>query len=163
MTIAEEPRVQHVSFEELLEKGGYIVYNHVGCSMMPLLRQRRDIIEIRKKGPERCKKYDVALYKRGNKYILHRVLKVLPEGYLIAGDNCVFVERDITDENILGVMTRVRRNGRDVAMDNPWYRLYVHLWCDCYPLRMLILRCAFLARAAAHRLLSPLKKLVFKK
>lgn len=163
MNKTAEPRVQYVSFEELLEKDGYIVYTNVGCSMMPLLRQRRDIIEIRKKGPERCKKYDVALYKRGDKYILHRVLKVLPDGYLIAGDNCVFVERDITDENILGVMTRVRRNGRDVAMDNPWYRLYVHLWCDCYPLRMLILRCAFLARAAAHRLLSPLKKLIFKK
>ena len=158
-----EPRVQYVSFEELLEKDGYIVYTNVGCSMMPLLRQRRDIIEIRKKGPERCKKYDVALYKRGEKYILHRVLKVLPDGYLIAGDHNTFVERDVTDKMILGVMTRVIRNGKDIYMDNPRYRLYVHLWCDCWPLRMLILRCLFLARAAAHRLLSPLKKLIIKK
>ncbi len=157
------PRVQHITFEELLEKDGYLVYTNVGCSMMPLLRQRRDIIEIRKKGPERCKKYDVALYKRGDKYILHRVLKVLPEGYLIAGDNCVFVERDITDANILGVMTRVRRNGKDIAVDNPWYRLYVHLWCDCWPVRMLILRCKFLVWRAAYRVLSPVKKAIFKK
>ena len=158
-----EPRVQYVSFEELLEKDGYIVYTNVGCSMMPLLRERRDIIEIRKKAPGRCKKYDAVLYKRGDKYILHRILKVLPEGYLIAGDHNAFVERDVTDGMILGVMTRVIRNGKDIYMDNPWYRLYVHLWCDCWPLRMLILRCLFLARQAARRVLSPGGKPVSRK
>ena len=132
--------MQYVSFEELLEKNGYLVYTNVGYSMLPLLRQRRDIIEIRKKEPGRCKRYDAVLYKRGDMYILHRVLKVLPKGYLIAGDNNTFVERDVTDGMILGVMIRVIRNGKDIYMDNPWYRLYVHLWCDCWPLRMLILR-----------------------
>ena len=117
-----------------------MVYTNVGFSMLPLLRQYRDIIEIRRKEPGRCKKYDVVLYKRGDMYILHRILKVLPEGYLIAGDHNTFVERDITDDRILGVMRRVIRSGRDIYMDNPWYRLYVHLWCDCWPLRMLILR-----------------------
>ena len=108
--------------------------------MYPLLRQRRDIIEIRKKEPGRCKKYDVVLYKRGEKYILHRILRVLPDGYLIAGDNNTFLERDITDARILGVMKRVVRDGKDIYMDDPKYRLYVHLWCDFYPVRMAILR-----------------------
>ena len=151
------------TIQTYLDKTGYLIYTNVGCSMMPLLRQRRDIIEIRKKDSDRCKKYDVVLYTRGEKYILHRVLKVLPEGYLIAGDHNTFVERDVTDGMILGVMTRVIRNGKDIYMDNPWYRLYVHLWCDCYPLRMLILRCKFLAFRVAHWLLSPLKKMIFKK
>lgn len=140
MTKAENPNAVFYTFEDFLETKGFILYTNVGCSMMPLLRQRRDIIEIRKKEAGRCKKYDVALYKRGNMYILHRVLRVLPEGYLIAGDNNTFVERDVTDEMILGVMTRVIRNGKDIYMDNPRYRLYAHLWCDCWPLRMLILR-----------------------
>lgn len=107
---------------------------------MPLLRQRRDMIEIRKKEPGRCKKYDVVLYKRDGKYILHRILRVLPSGYLIAGDHNTFVERDITDADILGVMKRVIRDGKNITMDDPLYRLYVHLWCDCYPLRMFFLR-----------------------
>ena len=107
---------------------------------MPLLRQRQDMIEIRKKQPGRCKKYDVVLYKRGDTYILHRILRVLPTGYLIAGDHNTFVERDITDADILGVMKRVIRDGKNITMDNPVYRLYVHLWCDCYPLRMFLLR-----------------------
>lgn len=129
-----------VTFEEVLEREGKFVYTNVGYSMMPLLRQYKDIIEITKKAPGRCKKYDVVLYKRGEKYVLHRILKVLPDGYLIAGDHCKVVERDIKDTNILGVMTRVNRNGKDITPDNILYKAYVHLWCDVYPIRMLLLR-----------------------
>ena len=128
------------SFEELLNEKGCFVYTAVGISMLPFLRRRRDVIEIQKKGPERLKKYDVVLYKRRDRYILHRILKVLPDGYLIAGDNCTAVERDIKDENILGVMTRVKRNGKILTLDNPLYKMYVHLWCDCYPVRMFLLK-----------------------
>ncbi|MBR0463694.1 MAG: S26 family signal peptidase [Clostridia bacterium] len=146
------------TFEELLARDGYFVYTNVGGSMLPLLRQRQDIIEIHAKGPERCKKYDVALYKRGEKYILHRVLKVLPQGYLIAGDNNAFIERDVTDDMILGVMTRVLRNGKSITPDKFWYRCYVHLWCDCYPLRFFILRALRIAWAVGHRIKVAVKK-----
>lgn len=131
---------ENYSFENLLENKGFILYTNVGYSMMPLIRQRRDIMEIHKKGPERCKKYDVVLYKRGSRYILHRILRVLPEGYLIAGDHNTFVETDITDDMILGVMTRVIRDGESITPENFWYKVYVHLWCDCYPVRMKIIR-----------------------
>ena len=95
---------------------------------------------MRKKEPGRCKKYDVVLYKRDNKYILHRILKVLPDGYIIAGDHNVFIETDIKDKDILGVMKRVVRDGKSITPDNIWYKIYVHLWCDVYPVRMMILR-----------------------
>ena len=141
-------RVDYHTFEEFLEEKGFITYTNVGCSMLPLLRERKDIIEIRRKGEERCKKYDVVLYRRGNRYILHRILKVLPDGrYLIAGDHNVFVEKDITDDRILGVMTRVLRNGKNITPDNFWYKVYVHLWCDAYPVRIFLLKVkAFICR-----------------
>lgn len=128
------------SFEDMLEEKGAFVYTNVGRSMQPLLRQQRDVIEIKKKDTERCKKYDVVLYKRGDIYVLHRILRVLPDGYIIAGDHNVFVETDIKDENILGVMTKVIRDGKTITPDNVLYKMYVHLWCDFYPLRMCILR-----------------------
>ena len=53
------------SFEEELERSGSIVFTNKGVSMMPLLRQNRDLMVIEKKGPARCKKYDVILFKRG--------------------------------------------------------------------------------------------------
>lgn len=153
-----EPTVEHMTFEDVLDKDGALVYTNVGVSMMPLLRQRKDIIEIRKKESGRCKKYDVVLYKRGTHYILHRIIKVLPDGYWILGDHCIHVEKDIKDENILGVMTRVRRNGKEITPDNIWYKLYVHLWCDVYPVRMLLLR----IRWFIYRCLSFVKRRLIK-
>ena len=41
--------------------------------------------------------------------------------------------------DILGAMKRVVPDGKDITMDNFLYRLYVHLWRDCYPLRMFLL------------------------
>ncbi len=135
-----EPTVQYFKFEDLLLKDGYLVFTNVGVSMMPLLRQKRDIIEIRRKESGRCKKYDVVLYKRKDRYILHRIVKVLPDGYYIVGDHCTRLEKDIKDENILGVMTRIIRNGKTITPDNVWYKIYVHIWCDFYPIRFMVLR-----------------------
>ena len=151
------PEKKYYSFEEILNEKGYIVYTNVGYSMLPLLRQRKDIIEIHRKSGK-CKKYDAVFYKRGNKYILHRILKVLPEGYLIAGDHCTKIERDVTDEMILGVMTKVIRNGKTILPDNMWYKMYVHLWCDVYPVRMMILKIEFWIR----RLLSGVKRMILR-
>lgn len=131
---------ENYSFERMLSEKGYIIYTNIGYSMLPLLRQRRDIIEIRPCNEERCRKYDVVLYKRGEMYVLHRILKVLPKRYIIAGDHNTFVERDVTDAQIIGVMNRIIRDGREIKMDNVCYRLYVHLWCDPYPIRMFLIR-----------------------
>lgn len=138
------------SFEEILQTQGYLVYTNVGRSMMPLLRERRDIIEIRNL-TGRPKKYDVVLYKRRNRYILHRVLRVLPEGYIIAGDHNTFIEKDVTDDMILGIMTRVIRNGKSVTPDNMWYKIYVHIWCDLYQARMKIIRTKYKSIRALRR------------
>ncbi len=153
------PQAKVYSFEELLAQDGYLIYTNVGISMLPLLRQRRDVIEIRAKGPGRCGKYDIVLYRRGNKYILHRILKVLPQGYVIAGDHNTFREYDVTDGMILGTVHRIIRNGREITMDNRLYRLYVHLWCDFYPVRAGILS----GKVRLWRLLSRIKRAVLKR
>ena len=50
------------SFEELLKRDGKLVYTNVGVSMMPLLRQHRDVMVIaRVPEGERLKKYDAQL------------------------------------------------------------------------------------------------------
>ena len=151
-----------VTFEELLQKRGFLAYTIRGRSMMPLLRQKKDVVIIRRKGEERCKKNDVVLYRYRNgnelKYILHRILEVRPDDYVIAGDNNAFLEYGITDQQILGVMTSIRRNGEDISPDNKLYRLYVHLWCDCYPARMRIIK----GRNKVRNLLSNLKHWVVK-
>ncbi len=150
---ATEPAVKYVSFEDLLKNDGYLVYTNVGVSMMPLLREHRDIVEIRYKDPSsRCKRYDVVLYKRGGKYILHRVLKVRPQDYVICGDHNIWREYGITDGQILGVMARVIRDRKSIYPSSRKYKIYVHLWCDFYHLRAVILYLKMLSRAAGHKI-----------
>ena len=145
------------SFEDLLQEKGCFVYTNIGTSMMPLLRQKRDIIEIQKKGTDRCKKYDVVLYKCENRYILHRIIKVRPNDYVIVGDHCIRREYGITDTMILGIMTRVIRNGRTIDVNtNKLYKIYVHLWCDFYPVRVWLL----ILKQFALRLGHDIKKLL---
>ena len=148
-----KPEKNHITIEESLEQNGYFIYTNVGSSMMPFLRHRKDIIEIRKKENERCKRYDIVLYKHANQYILHRVLRVLPDGkYIIAGDNNTFLEKDITDDHILGVVTQVIRNGKTIKMDDWRYLTYVHLWSDFYPIRKGILKTKVLLHNLKKRL-----------
>lgn len=128
------------TFEDILTSKGFFAYTNVGTSMLPLLRQRRDIIEICAKKPSvRCKRYDVVLYKLEGKYILHRILKVRSNDYVLCGDHNIWKEYGITDKQILGVMTRVIRDGKSITPDNIWYKIYVHLWCSFYPIRVMIL------------------------
>lgn len=144
---------KEVTFEEELETHGSIVYTNVGVSMMPLLRQGRDLMVIQKKPEGRCKKYDAVLYRVGNRYILHRILKVRAHDYVIAGDNCIHREYGITDAQILGVLTQVLRDGKRIDVKKSFkYRLYVHLWCDFFHIRVLILKAIYLLGIARRKL-----------
>lgn len=128
------------TFEEEIQRTGKLVYTNVGDSMLPLIRQGRDLLVIsRVEG--RLKKYDVPLYKRDSgQYVLHRILKVRDKDYVICGDNRYHREYGITDRHIIGVLTGIVRDGREISMKSLPYRLYVHLWCDFFWVRALILK-----------------------
>ena len=53
-----------MTFEEVLEREGRLVYTNVGISMLPLLRQGKDLFVVEKRGPERLRAGDVVLYRR---------------------------------------------------------------------------------------------------
>ena len=114
------------SIEDYLNENGSLTYSNVGTSMMPLLRQGRDLFIVRPKSPgERFGVGDVILYKRPpEQYVLHRVVEVLPDGYIILGDNCVRREVGIPDSEILGVMTGFVRDGKEHSVTEHGYRLY---------------------------------------
>lgn len=135
------------SFEEEIKKSGRIIYTNVGDSMMPYIKQGRDVLVISEVNG-RLNKYDVPLYKRDSgQYVLHRILKVRENDYVICGDNRWNKEYGITDRHIIGILTGVIRDGQEIPVTSRKYRIYVHLWCDLFPVRAFILRvCQFLKR-----------------
>lgn len=142
---------ESVSYEEELQKNGKIIRTNVGISMMPLLREGRDVMIIERPSG-RLKKYDVPLYKRNGQYVLHRIIRVKPDGYDIIGDNCVRVEKDVKDEQVIGVLTGVIRGGKEISFDSFGYKLYYHLWCDFLYIRIFILKIKFLCLGAIRRI-----------
>lgn len=136
--------------EDILKEEGVYVSITSGISMYPLLRDRKDTIVVRPcKG--RLKKYDVPLYRSGERYILHRILKVNPDHYVIRGDNCVQKEY-VADDQILGVLTQIYRNGKLVSTDDFCYRSYAKIWTLIYPLRYLYKRIRSCAGKCFRRL-----------
>ena len=129
------------AFEQTLQTEGVLFYRIEGVSMQPMLRQKRDTVVVRQ--PQgRLSKLDIALYRRpSGKYVLHRVVRVLPEGYIIRGDNCFFDETDITDREIIGVLTAFVRKGKERKASDRAYRLYARVWVACYPFRCFLHKC----------------------
>lgn len=124
------------SYEDYLEEHGSLTYHFSGVSMLPLLRQGKDFYTVVKKGKERCRKYDVVLYRRPPKqYVLHRIVEVREHDYVILGDNCISKEYGITDDDILAVMTSFTRKDREHSVQELPYRIYSRVWYGIYPLR----------------------------
>ena len=146
-----------MTLEQLLARDGWLAYTNKGVSMMPLLRQNRDVMVIERKGDARCKKLDAVLFKRPGRigrgtYVMHRVLRVNGDStYWIVGDNCVSGET-VAEENVIGILTAVVRDGKTIPVTDRWYRLYVNTWCRCYPLRIAILRAKHLAGRCLRKL-----------
>jgi hypothetical protein len=125
----------------VLENHGEFRIYPKGTSMLPMIRQKKDSVVL-VKNKEALKKYDVILYRRENgQYVLHRIIKVLPDYYVLSGDNQVVKETFCKNGQIIGVISGFYHGDKYISVSNKKYKIYVHLICDLYPLRKLFLRC----------------------
>ena len=149
------------TIEDFLASSGKVTYSNVGTSMLPLLHQGRDLFTVCKKTEARCKKYDVVLYHGSQgRYILHRVIKVRQDDYVIRGDNCINKEYGITDDDILGVMSGFIRNGKTISTDDLGYRVYSVLWCAIAPVRISFKKIRIKIKSWKHSLKILIKKII---
>ena len=113
-------------FEDIIRDKGVLVYTSVGDSMYPLIK-KGDLLVIRAVNAP-LKKYDIPLYKRDSgQYVLHRIIKVRKNDYLICGDNRCLTESGITDRHVVGVLTEIIRNGERISVYDKRYALYRHI------------------------------------
>lgn len=122
-------------FEEVFSKEGEFSLVATGTSMLPMLRGGRDVA-ILARPPRRLKKYDVALYRRADgSFVLHRVIAVRKDGYVLCGDNQVVAERGIAQEQVLAVLTAFLRDGVRISCSDPRYRRYAAVRTALRPVR----------------------------
>jgi len=130
-----------MKLEEALNKDGYLVYTNVGTSMLPLIREGKDLVYI-KKTTESLKFFEVVLFKRPyiqgrGKYVLHRILKVNKNHtYFIMGDNDLKGEI-VKEENILGILVSIKRGDKEIECNELSYKLIIIFWYFIFPLRFI--------------------------
>lgn len=120
---------------EKLNMGGEVELPSSGNSMYPLFRHRQDTFALHQLewAP---RKYDMILYQRDNgKYVLHRIVGIGPEGYILRGDNQFENEYPVRADQVIAVVSRFCRNGKQVSCHNGWYRLYAVVWVNTIGLR----------------------------
>ena len=141
-------------YETLIEKDGVFAQLTKGISMMPLIRQNRDTIIVKKiENPP--KENDVLLYKNKiGKYVLHRVIKVLENGYIIRGDNNFFNEYDIKDDDIIGILDGFYRDDKYIDCNkNKLYKIYIQLNRRTYYLRKIFSKIRSLLSKIKHAII----------
>lgn len=136
-----EPRIVDIDaympvLRELLAQGQSVSLTVTGESMSPFLRHGRDHIRLAAVAapPQRG---DMVFFRRRNgQYIMHRVLRRLPDGnYAIIGDGQQQVEAPIAPEQIFAVVTQVCRKGVWIGPESFWWRFFAGPWLTLLPLR----------------------------
>ena len=143
---------------EQLERHGMYLSVPRGTSMLPMLRSKRDVVEIHRleRPAKRC---DLVLYVRGEEQqgVLHRVIAVREKDYVIAGDNCWWREV-VPHGQVVGIAVRFYRGGRWHEVTDAGYRLYARVWTDLFYVRRPFLWLRDKARARLGRLWNKMRK-----
>lgn len=143
------------SLERELSESGVFAYVTAGESMEPLFRTHRDVVVIKRAEGE-LRPYDVALYRGAaeGKYVLHRVIRVRPDCYVMRGDN-TFEPEYVPKDRVIGVLAEFNRCGRHHTVSDFGYRLYSRFWRLIYPFRRLY--------RALYRLAAGIYRFLFKR
>ena len=110
-----------------------------GVSMLPMLRQGIDTVELAPL-PPKLKKYDLPVYQYpSGKYVMHRVVAVREDHYLCLGDNTYEYET-ICHDQMIALVSAFKRGEKRVSVKSLPYRIYCRLWVFSYPLRKFLKR-----------------------
>lgn len=153
------------SIEEAVQSGHFVVGPH-GFSMWPMIRNGIDTVLIEPVNG-RLKKYDIPLYKDSlDRYVVHRIIEVTDTGYVICGDGLYTREYDITDDNIIGVVTGFYRREKFIPCTSKGYMFYVKFWvgliCFRKPTIILSRKCRRLKVLCLEYLSAAKRKLIGK-
>ncbi len=126
----------------LLDAGASVPLRVTGNSMVPFLRDRRDLVSLRAPRFLPYQPGDILLFRRaGGQLVLHRLRKVRGDGTLLLnGDGQTWLET-ASQEQVLAVVEHIRRDdGPPFSPRRMDQRLLQRLWGALIPFRRPLLR-----------------------
>ena len=137
--IREVNTLEYVSMlRSLVEEGKDVSLLISGSSMTPFLVHHRDTILFGLPNRE-LRKGDMVFYQRvDERFVMHRIWKVKPEGYYIVGDAQTEIEGPIKREQIFALVKKVQRKGKWIGPENFWWKFFEKVWINMVPIRPFI-------------------------
>lgn len=128
-----QPSVKHQSLptelyfslvRQQLSDSGSAFVRVTGSSMQPLLHHLRDGVIL--VPPAKIRAGDIVLFDRRNgRYALHRVVRITGgDTFTMAGDNQAHLERSLPLAQVVGVVSAVVRDGKQIPCGRGWVRVY---------------------------------------
>ncbi len=120
--------VTHSSMEEQLALHGEHYATTVGYSMKPLFRNHGQTVKLVKYAGS-AKRDDVIMWRdHTGKYLLHRVVRVTPDGYVTRGDNHRHDDPPVTHDRVVAVLVGYYKKEKYIPVTARRYRMYVRMW-----------------------------------
>ena len=115
---------QHVF--SLLQQGKQVIFYIKGNSMYPFLQNNKDKVLIKSVSYKKLNPGDIVLFRYGDHYILHRLIRKEKDFFVMRGDNCKLTQCEtVHSSNILGVVKRVvRQNNTYIDSTSNIFRFY---------------------------------------
>jgi signal peptidase len=123
--------------EELLRAGRGVRLKVAGSSMFPFIKDG-DVVEIEKPGP-RLRKGDVLLVRvSGNKYVIHRVVKVYGEYLYLRGDSQQGLQGPFRRGDVVGRVVAIYRGRRRYTLERGFLHIMALLRIHITPSRRIL-------------------------
>lgn len=129
------------NIEEVLNKENEVIVSVKEHSMLPLVSANRDQVILEKKDFSNLNRGEIILFKsKCGKYILHRIHAVSDLGYLTIGDGNVHFDGWVRPCNVIAVVRKIIRKGRELNCDDPFWEKVFGMWMALLPIRSILIR-----------------------
>jgi hypothetical protein len=127
--------------KQTLESGSDFRLLVTGSSMRPFLKNEKDSVLLTAVSNVGIKKGEIVFIQReSGAYVLHRVIKLLPnDQFIMNGDAQTWTER-VAADRVFACVKTIYRKERAIGHKNPLYVLLTHVWILLRPHRPKIFR-----------------------
>ena len=126
---------------DILKKKKSFSFKAFGSSMWPFIKQG-DILLVEAVDSATIKIGDVVFVRMSeSKIIVHRIISInhAKKSAAMRGDSATSGAEILSFSQILGKVTRIRRNNKPINLDQLWRQSLIFLWYHSYPIRTLLL------------------------
>lgn len=134
-------KVLFAAIEEQLAEGRQAAFTVTGMSMWPFLCHGRDQVIVEAVEPKEVRKGDIVLFRiLEEKYILHRITKLMPNSFETTGDGNCFRDGSFPYSCIVARVSFLIRKGKKIDCSDWRWRFIFRMWMMLFPIRRWLFR-----------------------